>query len=81
MYQMFKNKSQFGQVQECQKRWNECIALEGDYVDEWSRILPKSCCFISRSTNLLSDVLWIGWLMGRLEVDIFFYLREKWMKK
>ena len=30
--------------------------LEGDYVDEWSRILPKSCS-ISHLTNLLSDVL------------------------
>ena len=40
-----------------EKRWNECITLEGDYVDEWSRILPKSCCFIIHSMNLLSDVL------------------------
>ena len=35
-----------------EKRWNECITLEGDYVDKWSRILPKSY-FISHPTNLL----------------------------
>ena len=29
-----------------EKRWNQCITLEGDYVDEWSRILPKMFCFI-----------------------------------
>ena len=40
-----------------EKRWNECITLEEDYVDECCRILPKSCCFIGHSTNLLSDVL------------------------
>ena len=39
------------------KHLNECITFEGDYVDEWSRILPKSCCFISHPTNLLSDML------------------------
>ena len=26
-----------------EKHWNKCIILEGDYVDEWSRILPESC--------------------------------------
>ena len=40
-----------------EKRWNEYITLKGDYVDEWGRILSKSCFFISHSTNLLSDVL------------------------
>ena len=34
-----------------EKRWNECVTLEGDYIDEWSRILPKSCCFSSHPTN------------------------------
>ena len=38
---------------------HECITLEGDYVDERSRILPRSCRFISHPTNLLSDVLYI----------------------
>ena len=44
-------------IEMLEKRLNECITLEGDYVDEWSRILPKSCFFISHPTNLLSDVL------------------------
>ena len=26
-----------------EKRWNQCITLEGDYVDEQNQILPKSC--------------------------------------
>ena len=30
-----------------EKRWNECITLEGDYVDELSRILHKSCYVIT----------------------------------
>ena len=30
-----------------EKCWNQRIILEGDYVDEWSRILPKIYCFIS----------------------------------
>ena len=30
-----------------EKCWNQCITLEGDYVDEESQILPKSCYFIS----------------------------------
>ena len=33
------------------KHWNEFITLEEDYVDEWSRILHESCCFISHTTN------------------------------
>ena len=44
-------------IQLLEKHWNECITLEGDYVDEWSQILPKSCCFISHPPNLLSHVL------------------------
>ena len=44
-------------IEMVKKRWNKCITFEGDYVDEWSRILPKCCCFISHPTNLLSDVL------------------------
>ena len=40
-----------------EKRWNESITIEEDYVDEWNYVLLKSCCFISRLTNLLSDVL------------------------
>ena len=31
--------------------------LEWEYIEEWSRILPKSCCFISYARDLLSDVL------------------------
>lgn len=38
------------------RRWNECITLKGDYVDEKSRISPESYCFIRHPTNLLSDV-------------------------
>ena len=44
-----------------EKSWNQCITLEGDYVDESSWILPKSCCFISQAWDLLSDVLYIYW--------------------
>ena len=40
-----------------EKHWNQCITLKGDYVDEKSQILPKSCCFISLAWDLLSDVL------------------------
>ena len=40
-----------------EKRWNESITLEGVYVDEWSRILLRICCFFSHPTNLLSHVL------------------------
>ena len=35
-----------------EKPWNQCISLEEDYVDEQSRILPKSCCFISLALDL-----------------------------
>ena len=44
-------------IEMLEKRWNECITLEGDFVDELSPILSNSCCFISHPTNLLSDVL------------------------
>ena len=30
-----------------EKHWNQCITLEGDYIDEYSQIFPKSCCLIS----------------------------------
>ena len=30
-----------------EKRWNQCITLEGDYGHEQSQILPNSCYFIS----------------------------------
>ena len=29
-----------------EKRWNECITLEGNYVDEWSRISWKNSVFL-----------------------------------
>ena len=29
------------------KHWNECIMLEGNYVDEKSRISRKNCVFLS----------------------------------
>ena len=40
------------------KKWpqmkkKKVLTLEGDYIDEWSRLLPKSC-FFSHPTNLLS---------------------------
>ena len=44
-------------IEMLEKCWSECITREGDYVDKWSRILPKNCCFISHPTNLLSNVL------------------------
>ena len=31
-------------IEMLEKSWNECITLEGNYVDEWGPILPKSCC-------------------------------------
>ena len=40
------------------KCWNKRITVKGDYLDERSRILPKSCCFFSHPTNLLSVVLY-----------------------
>ena len=47
-YFQAKNKSSYNKgIEMLEKRWNEYITLEGEYVDEWSRILPKSCCFIS----------------------------------
>ena len=57
MLQLFYKKG----IEMLEKRWDECITLEGDYVDEWRWILPKSCCFISHPTNLLSDVLVPFW--------------------
>ena len=39
-----------------EKRWNQCITLKGDYVGKLSRILSKSCGFISSARDLLSDV-------------------------
>ena len=44
-------------IEMLEKRWNKCITLEGDYVDEWRIILFKSCCFISHPMNLLCDML------------------------
>ena len=43
-------------IEMLEKRWNKCITFEGDYVNEWSWILSKPCCFIIQPTNLLSDV-------------------------
>ena len=40
-----------------EKRWTDCVALEGDYVDEQSRVLPKKCVFPSYSRDLLIHVL------------------------
>ena len=31
-------------IESLEKLWNDCIAMEGDYVDEWSRILQKKKC-------------------------------------
>ena len=32
-------------IDSLEKRWSDCIAMEGDYVDEWSRISQKKMCF------------------------------------
>ena len=29
-----------------EKRWTNCVAFEGDYVDESSRVLPKNVFFL-----------------------------------
>ena len=34
-------------IEKLEKRWNECITLEGNYVDEWSQISRKNCVFLS----------------------------------
>ena len=34
-------------IEKLQKRWNKCITLEGYYVDKYSRILRKTCVFLS----------------------------------
>ena len=32
-------------IESLEKRWNDCIAMKGDYVDEYGRILQKKCVF------------------------------------
>ena len=34
-------------IERLEKRWNERITIEGNYVDEWSRISRKNCVFLS----------------------------------
>ena len=52
-----KDKSLYKKGMEMlEKRRNECITLKRDYINECSQILPKSCCFNNRPTNLWSDV-------------------------
>ena len=34
-------------IEKLEKRWNECITLDGNYVDEYSRISRKNCVFLS----------------------------------
>ena len=53
-----------------EKRWNQCITPEGDYFDEKSRILPKTCCFISKARDLLSDVLYPAQLHIQLSKEV-----------
>ena len=38
-------------IEMLEKRWKECITLEGHYVDKQSPNLTKSCCCISHPTN------------------------------
>ena len=30
-------------IEMLEKRWTDCVAFEGDHVDELSRVLPKKC--------------------------------------
>ena len=34
-------------IEKLEKRWDEYITLEGNYVDELSRISRKNCVFLS----------------------------------
>ena len=44
-------------IEVLEKRWTDCVAFEGDYVSEYSRVLPKKCVFPSQSQDLLIHVL------------------------
>lgn len=40
-------------------RFNDCITLEGDYIDEFSRIIPKKCVCICYSRDWIEeDFIW-----------------------
>ena len=57
-YCKVKDKSFYKKgIEMLEKRWTDCVALEGDYVDEQSRVLPKKCVFPSYSRDLLIHVL------------------------
>lgn len=45
-----------------QKRWKDCLTLEGDFVDEQNDILPKTMfLLVSQSGGLLNDSSTINW--------------------
>ena len=46
-YLEVKDKSFYKKHRIVREAWNQCITIEGNYVDEQSCILPKSCSFIS----------------------------------
>ena len=64
-------------IEMLEKRWNECITLKGDYVNKWSRIWPKSCCFISHPTNLLSDMLMLAIVLTEYTKRLFIRVNDK----
>ena len=46
-------------IEMLKKRCTDCITLKGDYLDEYSRILPKKCVFLSNGTNFSTDVVYV----------------------
>ena len=44
-------------IEKLEKRWNDCIELEGDCIDEKKWILQNKYCFLSYSRDLLNNVL------------------------
>ena len=56
-------------IEMLEKRWKECITLEEDYVDEWSRILPK---FVV-SFLILRTYWWMCYVRRYLESNLYLF--------
>ena len=47
-------------------RWTKCIELKGDYVEEWTGVLPKKLFFLCHPTDLLNSLVCVLIFVSKL---------------
>lgn len=75
---LFKNKSFHKNGTEIyERRWNDRVALDGDYADEYSRFLVEKPCFLCEARDFSVHVLHIDLKKNTFFLFVFAHTRAR----